>query len=165
MRAGPHRTMLTISIDERDPSLLVISFPTDPTANELIREIPGRRWSYSRRCWVVPNTRSSVIQLGKLFGKAYCRFDEAVVRLHKPTADPQTIEQATNPAWPPAGLSPAGRAIQHRLVRYAPPNTTFDQHPAIVLQHTTYLELQLQNAKKLPTVLNYLDSTYRVNVD
>jgi site-specific recombinase XerD len=160
--------MLTISIDERDPSLLVVSCSTDLTANELIREIPGRRWSYYRRCWVVPNTRSSVIQIGKLFGKAYCRFDEAVVRLYKPTADPQTIEQATNPAWPPAGLpptglSPAGRAIQHRLVRYAPPNTTFDQHPAIVLQHTTYLNYSYKTLKNyrqsLITLLQHTGST------
>ncbi len=137
MQAPSPRTMLTICIDERDPNLLTVSFPTDIVGNDLIRNVPNRRWSYSRRCWVVPNTRTSLICIGKLFGKAYCRFDEAVVRLYKPTADPQTMEQATTPPWPPAGVPPAGQfpatnASSRRLFRYAPPTTAFDQHPAIV---------------------------------
>jgi integrase/recombinase XerD len=93
--------MLTIQIEEKDPTLLTVSFPTDSLGNNLIREVPGRRWSFSRRCWVVPNTRETVVQIGKLFGKEYCRFDEAVVRLYKPTATAQEVEQATNPPWPP----------------------------------------------------------------
>ncbi len=95
-----------------------------------MREVPGRRWSYSRRCWVrsgvpVPNTRESVIKIGQLFGKDYCRFDEALVRLYKPTATPAEVEQATNPAWPPVG-----KRITRKPFRYAPPLREYDRHPA-----------------------------------
>ncbi len=93
--------MTTIQIDERDPTLLGVYFPTDSIGNDLIREVPGRRFSYSRKGWLVPNTRESVVKMGQLFGKDYCRFDEAVVRLYKPTATPAEVEQATNPVWPP----------------------------------------------------------------
>ncbi len=71
--------MITVRIDDKDPSLLAVSFPEDPIGNDLIRDIPGRRWSYSRKCWLVPNTRASVVHIGKLFGREYCRFDEAVI--------------------------------------------------------------------------------------
>ena len=63
----------------RNPALLTVCFPEDQLANDLIRHVPGRRWSYSRWCWTVPNTRESIVQIGQLFGKAYCRFDEAAV--------------------------------------------------------------------------------------
>ncbi len=98
--------MITVRIDEKDPTLLAIFFPQDPVGNDLIGQIPGRRFSRSRRCWVTPNTRASVVKIGQLFGKDHCRFDEAVVRLYKPNATPAEMEQATNPAWPPAGLPP-----------------------------------------------------------
>lgn len=90
--------MITIRIDEKDSTLLAVSFPQDPVGNNLIREIRGRRWSFSRRCWLVPNTRESIVQIGKLFGKDYCRFDEAIVRLYKPGATNAEIEQAANPS-------------------------------------------------------------------
>lgn len=119
--------MITICIDTKDDRLLTVSFPQDLIGNDLIGEVPGRRWSYSRRCWVVPNTRAAVVQLGQLFGKAYCRFDEAVVRLYKPNATTSEVEQATNPAWPPL------HKRLHRLpFRYAPPMRTYDRHPIIV---------------------------------
>ncbi len=122
--------MTTIQIDERDPNLLGVYFPTDPIGNDLIRNVPGRRFSYSRKCWVVPNTRESVVQLGQLFGREYCRFDEAVVRLYKPTATPAELEQATNPAWPPISKRTAGT---HRLpFRFAPPMCEYDRHPVVV---------------------------------
>jgi hypothetical protein len=61
--------MITIQIDEQDPAFLGIYFPQDPIGNHLIGQIFGRRFSHSRRGWLVPNTRESVVQLGKLFGK------------------------------------------------------------------------------------------------
>ena len=67
--------MITIRIDERDAGLLAVSFVEDPIGNDLIRQIPGRRWSYSRRCWVILNTRGAIVQVGQLFGKEYCRFE------------------------------------------------------------------------------------------
>ncbi len=129
--------MTTIQIDEKDPGLLAIYFPEDPIGNDLIREVPGRRWSYSRRCWLVPNTRESIVQLGKLFGKDYCRFDDAVVRLYKPAATGSEVEQATNPPWPPVDKR------LHRLpFRYAPAIREYDRHPVIV---ALYNALRVQN--------------------
>jgi integrase/recombinase XerD len=129
--------MITIHIDHRDSSLLAVLFPQDETGNALIRNVPGRRWSYSRHCWLVPNTRQAVVQLGQLFGKEHCRFDEAIVRLYKPTATPAEIEQATNPVWPPrSDASVSHRKTPARPVRkqfqYAPKMTDFDDHPVIV---------------------------------
>lgn len=132
--------MLTISIDDRDSQLLAVSFPQDPIGNDLIRDVPGRRWSYSRKCWLVPNTRDAVVKLGQLFGKAYCRFDEAVVRLYKPGATAVEVEQATNPPWPPLNRR---MAAKHPLpFRCAPPLRTYDRHPVIVALTNT---LRVQN--------------------
>ena len=138
--------MTTIQIDEKDPTLLAISFPNDPIGNDLIREIPGRRWSYSRRCWLVPNTREAVVRIGKLFGKDYCRFDEAVVRLYKPRASTVEIEQATNPAWPPLS-----KCIHRLPFRYAPPMREYEKHPAIIALCNT---LRVQNYS-YKTLKNY----------
>lgn len=141
--------MVTIRIDDKDPSLLAVSFPEDLTGNDLIREIPGRRWSYSRRCWLVPNTRNAVVQLGQLFGKDYCRFDEAVVRLYKPTATVADVEQATNPSWPPVSRRIVGA---NRLpFRYVPPIREYDRHPVIVALCNT---LRIQNYS-FKTLKNY----------
>ena len=142
--------MTTIRIDDKDPSLLAVFFPEDPIGNDLIREVPGRRWSYSGRCWVrsgvpVPNTRESVVHIGKLFGKEYCRYDEAVIRLYKPVASAVEIEQATNPPWPPqSDVSVSRRSVEtHRLpFRYAPPMREYDRHPVIVALCET---LRVQN--------------------
>ena len=135
--------MVTIRIDNKDPSLLAVSFPEDPLGNELIREVPGRRWSYSRRCWVVPNTRISVVKIGQLFGRDFCRFDEAVVRLYRPAVTAAELEQATNPLWPPVGKQPpAGTPDRRKPFRYAPPVREYDRHPAIVALTQT---MQVQN--------------------
>ena len=162
--------MTTIQIDEKDPSLLAVSFPDDPIGNDLIREIPGRRWSYSRRCWIVPNTREAVVHIGKLFGKEYCRFDEAVVRLYKPTATLGEVEQATNPPWPPLTKRVAG---SHRLpFRYAPPMREYDRHPVIkalcdALRVQNYAYKTLKNYKQAIIALirythrNAGDAAYR----
>ncbi|CCG99673.1 integrase family protein [Fibrella aestuarina BUZ 2] len=124
--------MITICLDERDPALLTISFSQDPVGNDLIRNVPGRRWSYSRRCWTVPNTRASVVKVGQLFGKDYCRFDEAIVRLYKLAATTAEVEQATNPPWPGRGTAPLHVRSLHKPFRYAPLANEFDTHPVIV---------------------------------
>lgn len=137
--------MTTIQIDERDPTLLGVYFPTDPIGNDLIRNVSGRRFSYSRKCWVVPNTRESVVQLGQLFGREYCRFDEAVGRLYKPTATPVEVEQATNTAWPPLSKRTAGtHRLTFRFARLAvpPPMQEYDRHPVVVALSN---ELRVQN--------------------
>ena len=122
--------MITIRIDEKDPALLAVSFPQNPVGNELIGQVSGRRFSYTRRCWVLPNTRASVVKIGQLFGKDHCRFDEAVVRLYKPAATPAEVEQATNPAWPP--LNKRIIATHRKPFRYVPPIREYDKHPVIV---------------------------------
>ena len=129
--------MLTIQIDHRNSALLTVCFPEDCTANDLIRNVPGRRWSYTRRCWTVPNTRENVVQIGQLFGKDYCRFDKAVVRLYKPAATSAEAEQATgtpdrNPAWPPAGHANIEFRYEQNAYRNTPPPGQYDQHPVVV---------------------------------
>lgn len=128
--------MTTVQIDDKDPGLLAVSFSSDPIGNHLIGQVPDRRWSYSRRCWLVPNTRESVVKIGQLFGKEHCRFDEAVVRLYKPMASAVEIEQATNPAWPPRSSVPVdkrttGTLDRRKPFRYAPPMGEYDRHPVI----------------------------------
>ncbi|GAB2557891.1 tyrosine-type recombinase/integrase [Spirosoma areae] len=150
--------MLTIHIDEKDPALLAVRFPEDPVGNDLLREVPGRRWSYSRRCWLIPNTRRAVVQVGKLFGKAYCRFDEAIVRLYKPNATATEIGQATHPAWPPAHKPQSPKPF-----RYAPPLTDYDKHPAVValcnkLRVLNYSIKTLRNYKQaIIALIRYAD--------
>lgn len=151
--------MVTVRIDDKDPTLLTVTFPADDTGNDLIRSVPDRRWSYSRRCWVVPNTRASLVQIGHLFGKDYCRFDEALVRLYKPGASPAQTEQATNPVWPPVGKPLPAR----HPFRYAPAQRNYDQHPAIValthaLRVQSYSYKTLKNYKQaLITLIRYVD--------
>ena len=143
--------MTTISLDHRDPALLTVTFPVDPVGNDLIGQVPGRRWSYSRKCWTVPNTRESLVQIGQLFGKEHCRFDEAVVRLYKPTATSAEMEQATNPAWPPFSKRTGGT---HRFpFRFAPPMRQYDRHPVVValcnaLRVQNYAYKTLKNYKQ-----------------
>ena len=138
--------MITVRIDDKDPGLLVVYFPQDPIGNDLIGHIPGRRWSYSRRCWVLPNTRASVVKIGQLFGRDYCRFDEAVVRLYKHMATVNEVEQATNPEWPP--LSKRSVATHRKPFRYSPPMREYDQHPVIVALTNT-LRVQSYSYKTL----------------
>ncbi|MBD2704708.1 site-specific integrase [Spirosoma sp. BT702] len=150
--------MLTIHIDERDPNLLAVLFPTDLLANDLMRNIKGRRWSYSRRCWLVPNTRESLIHIAQLFGKQYCRFDEAVVRLYKPAASILDIEKATNPLWPPPDKQPTRKPF-----RVAPPLREYDRHPIIVAVYNAlhigqYSYKTLKNYKQaLITLIRFAD--------
>ena len=158
--------MLTIQIDTREPDWLAVSFPGTPDradliGNDLIREVPGRRFSRSRRCWLVPNTRESVVQIGQLFGKAYCRFDEAVVRLYKPAATAAEVEQATNPLWPPLSKRTVS---SHRLpFRFSPPMREYDRHPVIVavsnaLRVQNYAYKTLKNYKQaIIALIRYAD--------
>lgn len=141
--------MITIRIDEKDSKLLTVTFAQDPVGNEAIRSVLGRRWSYTRRCWVVPNTRDSIVRIGQLFGRDYCRFDEAVVRLYKPDVTIAEIELATNPPWPP--LRKRAQTIARLSFRYSPPLREFDRHP--VIESLTNAMRLLQYSYK--TIRNY----------
>ncbi|MGF7215184.1 site-specific recombinase XerD [Spirosoma lacussanchae] len=160
--------MITIRIDDKDSSLLAVSFPADPIGNNQIGQVPGRRWSYSRRCWVVPNTRASVVKLGQLFGKEHCRFDEAVVRLYKPQATVSEVENAANPPWPPIGKQQP--AFHRKPFRYAPPQRAYDQHPVIVavadaMQIGNYSQKTAKNYKQaLITLIQYTQPQELINL-
>lgn len=151
--------MITIRIDDKDPALLTVVFPQDPIGNDIIRDVPGRRWSFSRRCWLVPNTRQSVVKMGQIFGKDFCRFDEAVVRLYKPEASATEVEQATNPPWPPSSKR------HHQLpFRYMPPMREYDRHPVIkaisdAMRIQNYSFKTFKNYKQaIITLIRYADS-------
>ncbi|RYF66132.1 MAG: integrase [Cytophagaceae bacterium] len=143
--------MITICIDQKNPALLAVYFPADTLANDLIRNVPGRRFSYSRQGWTVPNTRESVVQLGKLFGKDYCRFDEAVVRLYKPTVTHVEIDQATNPSWPPLTRHHTEPVRIRKPFRHVPLVSAYDTHPVILALSN---QMRIQNYS-LKTIKNY----------
>ena len=151
--------MITSRIDDKDPALLAVVFPQDPIGNDIIRDVAGRRWSFSRRCWLVPNTRESVVKLGQIFGKDFCRFDEAVVRFYKPEATATEVEQATNPPWPP--IHKRVVMLARRPFRYVPPVQEYDRHPVIVavcdvLRVQQYSYKTLKNYKQaLITLIRY----------
>jgi integrase/recombinase XerD len=134
--------MIRISIDDRDPDLLCAIF-RDMSANTLIEQVPGRRWSFSRRCWIVPNTRESVVKIGKLFGKENCTFSPEIIRQYKPQATVEEINRYLNP--------PHQRLGQKQSWKYKPKNTEADSHPTI---QEVIRELQIRNYS-YKTVKNY----------
>ncbi|QKZ15766.1 site-specific integrase [Spirosoma sp. KUDC1026] len=108
----------------------------------------------------MPNSRENVVKIGQYFGRDYCRFDEAVVRLYKPAATPAEVEQATNPPWPPVSKQ---RVTARRLpFRCAPPRHEYDRHPVIVavsnaLRVQAYSYKTLKNYQQaLITLIRYL---------
>lgn len=94
--------MIQIDIDKKDNSLLAVRF-RDLNANHLIEQIPQRRWSRSRQCWVVPNMRHNVVMIGKLFGKENCVFSANVIYQYKPNVTIDEInyyfKNATKKTW------------------------------------------------------------------
>lgn len=85
--------MIEILHDNIDNDLLCVRFSFDPIANNLINQIAERRWSKSRDCWLVPNRRDIVIQIGKLFGKSNCTFSQKIILQYKPEASAEEINQ------------------------------------------------------------------------
>jgi len=129
--------MIQILIDTQNPDLLCIVF-SDIASNPLIEQVAGRRWSYSRKCWIVPNTRESVVKIGKLFGKDSCQFSSEIIQLYKPKATVEEINRYLNPP--------------KKRWAYKPESKEFDQHPVIValvraLQLNNYSYKTLKNYK------------------
>lgn len=75
--------MINIYIDKKDSDLLLVQF-SDISSNDIITQIPNRRWSRSRGCWVIENTRHNVVLIGKLFGKENCNFSKEIILKYKP---------------------------------------------------------------------------------
>lgn len=76
--------MIEILKDKKESSLLLVKFE-DISSNHIITKIPQRRWSTSRKAWVVPNTRQNVTMIGHLFGKENCVFAKEIILQYKPS--------------------------------------------------------------------------------
>ncbi len=85
--------MVEIKIDTLNAELLKVEFPFDEISQNMVRNVQGRRWSKSRKCWVVPNTRGSIVQIGQIFGKEYCVFSKEIITKYKPNVTVDEINQ------------------------------------------------------------------------
>ena len=84
--------MINIYLDKIDPNLLLVQF-TDISSNSIIAQIPNRRWSRTRRCWVVENNRHNIVLIGKLFGKENCNFSREIIVQYKPNASIEEVNR------------------------------------------------------------------------
>lgn len=84
--------MIKILKDRKETNLLLVKFE-DLSSNPIITKIPQRRWSRSRKAWVVPNTRHNVSMIGQLFGKENCIFSKEIILQYKPDITTSEINQ------------------------------------------------------------------------
>lgn len=82
---------ITVDIDKAD--LLRVRFPYCLVMQNQIRAVSGRRWSQSRKCWLVPNSRESVVKIGKIFGKESCVFSKDIIRQYRPEIKESEVKQ------------------------------------------------------------------------
>lgn len=75
--------MIEILKDRKEANLLLVKFE-DLSSNAIIAKIPQRRWSRSRKAWVIPNTRHNISMIGQLFGKENCIFSKEIILQYKP---------------------------------------------------------------------------------
>lgn len=76
--------MINIKIDKKEVDKLLVEFE-DINSNHIIEQIPERRFSRTRRGWLVPNTRHNVMMIGQLFGKENCLFSKEIVLQYRPS--------------------------------------------------------------------------------
>lgn len=84
--------MIEILKDRKEANLLLVKFE-DLSSNPIITKIPQRRWSRSRKAWVIPNTRHNVSMIGQLFGKENCIFSKEIILQYKPDITTSEINQ------------------------------------------------------------------------
>lgn len=84
--------MIEILKDRRATNLLLVKFE-DLNSNPIITKIPQRRWSRSRKAWVIPNTRHNISMIGQLFGKENCIFSKEIILQYKPDITTSEIDQ------------------------------------------------------------------------
>lgn len=84
--------MIEILKDRKETNLLLVKFE-DLSSNPIITKIPQRRWSRSRKAWVVPNTRHNISMIGQLFGKENCIFSKEIILQYKPDITTSEINQ------------------------------------------------------------------------
>lgn len=82
--------MVYIKIDNIELNQLLVEFE-DRNANALISQIPQRRFSRTRKGWLVPNTRQNVSMIGRLFGAENCLFAKDIIIQYKPSISTQEI--------------------------------------------------------------------------
>jgi integrase/recombinase XerD len=147
-----------IHIDKKDETLLSVWF-ADLSSNHLIQQIEGRRFSRTRKCWIVPNNRHNVIQIARLFGKENCTFSREVILKYKPNATEEEIQKHVN--------NPSKKVWTNKPVYNA---ETF-RHPIIVevvrhMQIRNYSYKSIQNYRtQLIMLIHYFnpDSIATIN--
>lgn len=84
--------MINIKIDKKEADKLLVEFE-DLSLNRLISQIPQRRYSRSRKGWLIPNTRQNVLMIGQLFGKENCLFSKEIILQYRPNITNKEIEK------------------------------------------------------------------------
>ncbi len=84
--------MINIKIDKKESDQLLVEFE-DLSLNRFISQIPERRFSRSRKGWLVPNTRQNVSKIGQLFGKENCLFAKEIILQYRPNISVKEIEK------------------------------------------------------------------------
>ncbi|MFY7909996.1 MAG: tyrosine-type recombinase/integrase [Emticicia sp.] len=84
--------MINIKIDKKESDQLLVEFE-DLSLNRLISQIPQRRFSRSRKGWLVPNTRQHVSLIGQIFGKENCLFAKEIILQYRPNITTKEIEK------------------------------------------------------------------------
>lgn len=93
--------MIEILKDRNETNLLLVKFE-DLSSNTIIAKIPQRRWSRSRKAWVVPNTRHNISMIGQLFGKENCIFSKEIILQYRPDITSSEINEylkRDNKSW------------------------------------------------------------------
>lgn len=135
--------MLYIEIDKIDSCYLTVRFDFDLIRNSQIRKINGNRWSNSRKCWLVSNSREAIIQIGQVFGADNCMFSSAIICLYKPEATQTDIYKYTN-------------RFRSKWF-YKPPINTANENPDV---QKLVSEMQLRNYS-YKTIQNYKHYLYK----
>ncbi|AFK04544.1 integrase family protein [Emticicia oligotrophica DSM 17448] len=84
--------MIEVTKDTQNAHFLLVRF-NDLSSNAIISKIPERRWSRSRKGWLVPNTRHNIVMIGKMFGKDKCKFSKELIIQYKPQVSNEEINQ------------------------------------------------------------------------
>lgn len=84
--------MIKVKIDTKETDKLLVEFD-DINSNCIIAQIPQRRYSRSRKGWLIPNTRHNVSLIGHLFGKDYVLFSKEILLQYRPEITIEEINQ------------------------------------------------------------------------
>ncbi len=106
---------------------LCVEFHPDALWNVKMRQFAGSRWSSSRKCWIITNSKAEIIKLGEVFGPNNLQFSKEIILEYRPQASKATLykhQPKLRGRW-----------------AYQPPITEYDNHPDILaLQRRMQLE-------------------------